>query len=173
MGEEMETMNQQLFDLRDEYASQLEVAEHQVKEIQAKISEWRGKIAAIDTLTGGGPDVDPEGDAQITEPENETTEDGVFTPVHAYWKPILQVLVDMGGRSKRGRVIDAVGERMKGILTAADYGKLPKSGWTRWRNRVAWQASNMRQQGLIKNDSPRGIWEIAGAGRKWLDDNKA
>jgi restriction endonuclease Mrr len=62
---------------------------------------------------------------------------------------------------------------METILTPADYGKLPKSGWIRWQNRVAWQASNMRAQGLIKNNSPRGIWEIADAGRKWLDDNKA
>jgi hypothetical protein len=31
----------------------------------------------------------------------------------------------------------------------------------------------MRAQGLIKNNSPWGIWEIADAGRKWLDDNKA
>jgi predicted transcriptional regulator len=29
----------------------------------------------------------------------------------------------------------------------------------------------MRREGYIKKDSPRGIWEITDAGRKWLDDN--
>ena len=71
-------------------------------------------------------------------------------------------------RSRRRRVVDTVGEKMKGILTKADYGKL-QSGYTRWRNRVAWQASNMRRDGYIRNDSPRGVWEITDAGRKWLD----
>ncbi len=164
----MATMNQQLLDLRDEYASHLETAEHQLKELQARIAEWRGKINAINTLTGTEPDVDAENEAEIAEPEDETSDDGAFTPVLAYWKPILQVLVEMGGRGKRRNVVNATGEKMKGILTSADYGKLPKSGWTRWRNRVAWQASNMRAQGLMKNDSPRGIWEISDAGRQWL-----
>ncbi len=80
-------------------------------------------------------------------------------------------LVKVGGRGKRLKVIDAVGTKMKDVLTPADYGKLPKSGWMRWRNRVAWQASEMRQKGYIKHNSPRGLWEIADAGRKWLDDN--
>ena len=58
-------------------------------------------------------------------------------------------------------------------VTDADKVKLPKSGYSRWRNRVAWQASQMRsvELGFIKNDSRRGIWEITEAGRKWLDDN--
>ena len=165
----MGTMSQQLLDLRDQYASQLAEAEDEARKLNAKIADWRGKIAAIDTLTG--PDVDSE--VEVEADEEISDEDGVFTPVHAYWKPILQVLFELGGRGKRGPVVDAVGRKMKAILTPADYGKLPKSGWTRWRNRVAWQASNMRAQGLIKNNSPRGIWEIADAGRKWLDDNKA
>ena len=167
----MGTMSQQLQDLRGQYASQLAEAEDEAKKLQSRISDWRVKIAAIDTLIGG-PEIDPEGEA-VAEEEESTEENGVFTPVHAYWRPTLQVLVEMGGRGKRLRVIDTVGTKMKGILTPSDYGRLPKSGWVRWRNRVAWQASNMRAQGLIKNDSPRGLWEIADAGRKWLDDNNA
>jgi predicted transcriptional regulator len=30
----------------------------------------------------------------------------------------------------------------------------------------------MRREGYVKSDSPRGLWEITDAGRKWLaDDN--
>jgi hypothetical protein len=164
----METMNQQLLDLRGQLAQQLTEAEEESRKLQARITEWRGKIAAIDTLTGESQtEINPENQLEI----DDSNEDGVFTPREAYWKPILRVLTETGGRSKRLKVIDAVGLKMKDILTPADYGKLPKSGWTRWRNRVAWQASEMRQQGYIKNHSPRGVWEITDAGRKWLDDN--
>jgi hypothetical protein len=41
----------------------------------------------------------------------------------------------------RRDVVNAVGEKMKGILKSADCGKLPKSGWKRWRRRVGWQAT--------------------------------
>jgi len=30
----------------------------------------------------------------------------------------------------------------------------------------------MRKEGLISASSPRGVWEITDAGRKWLDDNR-
>jgi hypothetical protein len=165
----MGTMNEQLLELRGRYATDPAKAEEEAKSLQFKISEWRGKIAAIDTLTRG-----PESDAESeVDDECRLPDDGTFTPTHAYWRPILQTLVESGGRGKCGRVIAAVGEKMKGILTPADYGRLPKSGWTRWENRVAWQASNMRTQGLIRNNSPRGIWEIADDGRKWLDDKNS
>jgi hypothetical protein len=163
-------MSQQLQELRGQYASDLANAEEEARKLQAKITDWRAKISAIDTLTGV-PETDTEVEGAV---EEETSEEGgVFTPVQAYWKPILQVLVEMGGRGKRQRVIDSVGAKMKSILTPADFGNLPKSGRTRWSNRVVWQASEMRAQGLIKNNSPRGLWEITDAGRKWLDDNNA
>lgn len=168
----MATVN--LMELRAECVSQVAAAEQQVKALQVKIVEHRRKIAAIDTITGK-PISDPEDESEVVDPEDESSEDGTFTPVFAYWRPILEVIVEMGGRGKRQNVIDATGKKMAGILKPADYGKLPKSGRTRWSNRVVWQASDMRQpeNGLIKNGSPRGIWEITEAGRKWLDDNKA
>ena len=61
---------------------------------------------------------------------------------------------------------------MNSILTEADRKKLPNSNFIRWENRVAWQVSNMRKEGLISASSPRGVWEITDAGRKWLDDNR-
>ena len=57
---------------------------------------------------------------------------------------------------------------MKPIFTPADYADLPSHG-VRWRTRVTFQASHMRRvAGLLKNDSPRGVWEISDAGRQWL-----
>jgi len=164
-------MHEELAALRVQYAGQLAGAEQSYQQLQSKIQEYRIKIAAIDTLIG---DSDTGAKSAPALPQASVAEDhGDFTPVKAYWRPILQVLVELGGRGHRTKVIDLVGEKMKGVLTPADYGKLPKSGYSRWRNRVAWQASQMRgaELGLIKNDSRRGMWEIADEGRKWLGDN--
>lgn len=163
-------MEQELTALREQYVEQLGKAEQAFQRLQAEIQQYRSKIAAIDTLTGG-----PETSSKATSSPavvDDLDEHGPFTPVRDYWRPILKVLVDLGGRGHRTKVMDLVGEKMKYVLLPADYGKLPKTGHLRWRNRVAWQASQMRssETGLIKADSHRGIWEITADGRKWLDD---
>jgi hypothetical protein len=168
----METMEMQLAVLRNQYNDQLSNNEEQFKKLKTEIAELRGKISAIDTLLGTNQTSgEPEIDLAATSP-NEGNDIQPFTPVKSYWKPILRVLVEMGGRGRRQKVIQTVGMKMRGagILTAADFGKLPKSNLIRWENRVPWQASEMRAIGLINSDSPRGIWEITDAGRKWLDD---
>jgi hypothetical protein len=167
----MKDMEEQLANLKSEYLQQLAQAEGICRQQQAIISDRREKIAAIAILIGGA---ELNADSHVSSIDAyEDDELGDFTPVGDYWKPILRVLVRQGGRAKRKRVTDQVGEDMKAVLKPADYGKLPKSGDMRWRNRVQWQASNMRKSGLMRKDSPRGIWEITDEGRKWLDDKNA
>ena len=93
-----------------------------------------------------------------------------FTPVITYWKPTLEALADLGGSAKRDIVVQLVGEKLSGILTEVDKQMLPSGGQIRWENRVAFQRENMKRQGLIRGDSPRGIWEITEEGRRWLKD---
>jgi len=38
----------------------------------------------------------------------------------------------------------------------------------RWRNAACWARSAMVNEGLLKSDSPRGVWEISAEGRKRL-----
>ncbi len=91
--------------------------------------------------------------------------------MHAYWPAILESLVELGGRAQREKVVERVGEKLASILTPADR-ELLKSGLdVRWKNRVAWQRLNMVKQGLLRGASPRGVWEITEAGRKWLADS--
>lgn len=42
----------------------------------------------------------------------------------------------------------------------------------RWRNSAQWARNTMRQEGLIKENSPHGIWEISDAGRQKLKETK-
>lgn len=58
-----------------------------------------------------------------------------------------------------------MGERLVDRLTAKDREKLD-SGDLRWRNRVQFTRLTPKERGLLKSDSPRGVWELTDEGRK-------
>ncbi len=145
--------------LQDELAA----LQLQADSLRAAIADKRSKIEAIDRLLGetGGIDL-----AACAESDDALQED--ITPAKAYWLPLLSALVELGGRARRRKVIEVVGQKMKDTLTQADHARLPSFG-VRWEHVVAWQASHMRRvAGFLRNDSPRGLWEITDAGRQWL-----
>ena len=92
---------------------------------------------------------------------------GMRTPESAYYVPILQVLDRMGGSGKVAEVLDRVLVIVKPILKPVDYEPLASSPDNpRWRNAAQWARNSMINDGLLKADSPRGIWSITDAGRK-------
>jgi restriction system protein len=94
---------------------------------------------------------------------------GLKTPQEAYQIPILQALVDLGGRSELHPVLERVHEMMKVQLNEHDLAVLPSDGVTpRWRNTAQWARNSLREEGLIRDDTPRSVWEISEKGRAWL-----
>jgi hypothetical protein len=95
---------------------------------------------------------------------------GEITPHMAFCRPILEVLVEMGGGGKTKAVLDRVGEKMKGILKPKDYEKHQSSGnQIRWRNTAQWARNTMvNDDGRMKKGSRNGYWEISDKGRAWL-----
>jgi hypothetical protein len=75
----------------------------------------------------------------------------------------------MGGAGQVEKVLDRVGGKMKAILNDYDWQPLPSYPNTvRWRNTAQWCRSTMVQEGLLKADSPRGVWGISDRGREAL-----
>ncbi|BDC35777.1 GmrSD restriction endonuclease domain-containing protein [Candidatus Methanoliparum sp. LAM-1] len=97
---------------------------------------------------------------------------GERTPRQAFRIPILEVLIELGGKGKVHEVLEKVENKMKHILNDVDYEKLPSGGMIRWRNTAQWERLVMVQDELLRSDSPRGIWEITEKGREFLKDNK-
>ncbi len=95
---------------------------------------------------------------------------GEITPHMAYCRPLLEVLVEMGGSGKTKEVLDRLGAKMKPLLKAKDYEPHESdSKQIRWRNTAQWARNHMaNEDGRMKEKSPRGIWEISSAGRAWL-----
>jgi hypothetical protein len=85
----------------------------------------------------------------------------------AYELPILRVLADRGGRAGKNEVLDAVEPLLADQLTELDRAPIA-SGEIRWRNRVQFVRLRLVERGEMERDSPRGIWELAVAGRDRL-----
>jgi restriction system protein len=92
---------------------------------------------------------------------------GVRTPEAAFYQPILKALVGLGGSAKIGDVLARLEPMMKEVLTDVDYEPLSyDTEMLRWRNTAQWVRYSMVKEGLLKSNSPRGIWEITDVGRK-------
>ncbi|MEW6526392.1 MAG: winged helix-turn-helix domain-containing protein [Spirochaetota bacterium] len=94
---------------------------------------------------------------------------GLRTPEDAFRRPILEALVELGGKASLSEVLDLVGTKMRSKLTRYDHEPLPSDPKSiRWRNTAQWCRNTLVREGLMKSDSPHGIWEITEAGKKWL-----
>ncbi|MDO8586146.1 MAG: winged helix-turn-helix domain-containing protein [Armatimonadota bacterium] len=94
---------------------------------------------------------------------------GTRTSEDAYVIPILRALAEAGGRSEIGAVLDRVHKLMRAVLKPVDEDLLQSEPNTpRWRNAAQWARNTMVNDGLLRSDSPRGVWEITDKGRKLL-----
>ncbi|MBA7620529.1 hypothetical protein ES703_27879 [subsurface metagenome] len=97
---------------------------------------------------------------------------GSKTPQSKYRIPILQALTDLGGRGNVNEILERVYKKMKEVLNSVDFETLPSGGDYRWRNTAQWARNTMvHKEGLLKKDSPSGIWEITEKGKIYLKEH--
>lgn len=97
---------------------------------------------------------------------------GLRTPEKAFRRPILEALIELGGAARLNDVLNIVKLKMKDILTPYDHQPLPsKPEEVRWINTARWCRNTLVREGLMKKDSPYGIWEISDEGKKWLESS--
>lgn len=96
---------------------------------------------------------------------------GEITPHTAFYRAILESLVELGGSAKTRIVLDRVGEKMKSILKPLDYAVLPSDGKSiRWRNSAQWARNTMVNEDGRMKKTKNGTWEISDKGQKWLKE---
>ena len=93
-------------------------------------------------------------------------ERGEIMPQAGYTLPILEALIEMGGRGRMRDVLNRVYNKIKDQLKPRDLEKLPSGTSIRWKNRAQWERQRLKSEGYLKKDSPHGIWEITDEGRK-------
>jgi hypothetical protein len=80
-----------------------------------------------------------------------------------YEAPILEALVERGGRATRTEVLASVREAMSDRHGTADLEVLP-SGAPRWEARVGKARQGLQLQGLVAIETARGEWKLTAQG---------
>jgi len=141
-------------------------------ESAAQITGFRDKVGALrrewETLFAH------QEDEEGTEPHAERRNlgrlrRGLRTREEAYYRPILEAIHFLGGSAPMSEVLDRVLQSMKGMLRDVDYEPLASDpDMPRWKNTAQWARNSMVKEGLLRSNSPRGVWEISDAGVKFL-----
>ena len=82
------------------------------------------------------------------------------TPQSAFRQPIIDVLKELGGGGQAKDVLERVERRMRKQLNQADYKPL-KKGQKIWVNKAQWMRLKLKDERILKSDSPHGWWELA------------
>lgn len=75
---------------------------------------------------------------------------------------IILALQRLGGRAKVSDVIEEMTRQLDGKLQPGDL--VLRGGATKepaWQNNTQWERYQMVQDGLLRGDSPRGVWELS------------
>jgi hypothetical protein len=186
VGEALSLLSETLVDeekrIRDEGADAMKAGAYDtatdVIDFAKKLLAFQEKVAGLqdewEELENARDAATPEVQQIVSKHFFGKKKKGLITNQDEYCKPILEALVEMGGKGKTKKVLDKLGEKMQGILKPIDY-ECHKSNdkQIRWRNTGQWARNKMvNSDGRMKKDSPNGTWEISDKGRKWLDAHK-
>ena len=149
----------------------LDIAQQILTQAQA-LTDYRSSVASLRENWGALYAVqDEEVREIISKRDLGRLKKGLRTKEAFYYTPILQVLSNMGGRGEIGEVLDQVHTIVKDSLKPVDKEPLASDPKVpRWRNAACWARCSMVREGLLKADSPRGVWEIAKAGSAHLKE---
>ncbi len=101
-------------------------------------------------------------------PRGERAPKGSLLPESEYELPLLKALNEAGGSGPASEIVERVGQLLAHKLTDTDR-ELVDTGKVRWKNRIQFVRLGLIKTGLMKKDSPRGIWEISDSGRSRLE----
>jgi hypothetical protein len=73
---------------------------------------------------------------------------------------IARALRTLGGKARAAEVVDEMGRQLDGQLLPGDLEWRDSTREYAWQNNAKWERYRMVQDGALRNDSPRGIWEL-------------
>ncbi|CAG0955337.1 hypothetical protein METP3_00460 [Methanosarcinales archaeon] len=75
-------------------------------------------------------------------------------------KYIILVLKEFGGRARVPDILDTIERQLSNKLLPGDLEVRQDGKTIAWRNNVLWERYRMMQEGILRNDSQRGYWEL-------------
>ncbi len=83
------------------------------------------------------------------------------TPMSVLREYILQALTEFGGSARSSDVLERMREILKDRLTPRDIETRSDGRAIIWENNVRWERQAMVNEGILRNDSKFGYWELA------------
>ncbi|MGD0878461.1 MAG: winged helix-turn-helix domain-containing protein [Anaerolineales bacterium] len=175
--EEIETA---IDELNQEGSRQFSQSEHKkARELLEKAevaTVFRGKIKDLqmewDTLEKQIAPSVPKDRQRSKSKRKRKLQRGLRTPEEVFKIPVLQAILHFGGSADVNDVLTHVGKMKAASLNDYDKQPLPSAPSSpRWRNTAQWARNALVKEGLMANDSPKGVWEITEAGRKTVAGN--
>jgi hypothetical protein len=127
-----------------------------------KVLDAAGHEALPDTVSPA-----PDHDRRATRPGREHR-----LVLEELRQPLLESIYEMGGSVRAAVLRPVLRERLSSRLTADDLEPLA-SGEERWWNATRWERHKLVEEGLLRGDSERGMWELSDKGvsvvETWLD----
>lgn len=84
-------------------------------------------------------------------------------PQREFRQPLLEVLYEMGNSVQVTDLRPFMKDKMRSRLLSGDLERV-STGDERWWNATCWERSNLVKEGYLRNDSPRGTWELSQRG---------
>ncbi len=83
------------------------------------------------------------------------------TGMKVFREYIIRALRKFGGRAQAAEVMDEVERQIKDKLQPGDFKTLRDGKTIAWQNRAHWERLRMVKEGVLRSNSPRGIWELS------------
>jgi hypothetical protein len=78
---------------------------------------------------------------------------------------IIEALNELGGSAHKTDLYKLIEKKYEGRFLPGDFDYLPDGIRIAWKNYSDWEGTVMRQEGVLKANSTRGIWELSEAHR--------
>lgn len=73
---------------------------------------------------------------------------------------ILRALKKLGGKARMSEVMEEMSQQLEGKLLPGDFALRQDGKSIAWKNNAQWERLKMRQEGILRDDSHSGIWEL-------------
>jgi hypothetical protein len=75
---------------------------------------------------------------------------------------VVLALQRMGGRGQVSQIIAEMGKLLEGKLLPGDLEWRASAKEFAWQNNTRWEYMALKREGILKSDTPTGIWELNG-----------
>lgn len=127
-------------------------------------------LDALGAASSGAP-VPPRSTARelpATAQQTRRGRKGNKLPQKEFREPLLNVLYELGGRALTTRIREIMEQQMAPRLCHEDH-ELVSSGDPRWWNATCWERNDLVKEGLFRDNSNRGTWELSERGIKFVE----